>query len=154
MKSSLYLLEGVPRGIAVDASCIPDLSSKKRDGYFHGRTEWQGVDLETGEKIISSSVYHRSTINLGEFCAIVDGLRWMDENNKPNEPVWSDSKIAIDWVRSRTLRTYLPRTKETTDALFEAEAALAWLNSNRPDNPILWWNKYELGENPADFGRK
>lgn len=159
MKSNLYLLEGVigevtgSVGLVVDASCIDFQGSKERDGYFNGRVEWQGIDLETGERVFGSPVHRRSTINAGEFLAIVDGLRWLNERGMTT-PVWSDSQIAIGWVLSRKAKTKLPENSETAEVLYYLRSALKWLNDNDPQNPVLWWDKKEHGENPADFGRK
>jgi ribonuclease HI len=154
MKTDLHLLEGCRGGIAVDASCLADLGSKRRDGYFHGRVEWQAVALDSGEKLFVSHIQQRSTINIGEFCALVDGIKWLHDRDIHDVPVYSDSKYAIGWVAYRKTNTKLPRNEHTMDALHDMEEALAWLNRNDPRNPVLWWNKRIMGDCPADFGRK
>lgn len=83
-----------------------------------------------------------------------DGLKWLNDRDMPGVPVYSDSKITINWARQRQTRSNLPRNPETLDAIIDLEEALAWLKRNKPRNPIIWWDKRVRGENPADFGRK
>jgi ribonuclease HI len=138
----------------VDSSCLGDPESKWKEGYFYGRTEWRGVDLYSGEVVFNSDVYQRSTINIGEFCAIVDALKYLNANGLCDTPVYSDSKIAISWVQERRLSTKLPMNPHTREAIIEAQMSLSWLCANKPTNRVLFWDKYSMGENPADYGRK
>ena len=152
-KEDLYL--GPSAGVAVDASCR-DMKGKGSTGkdYFRGRVEWRVVDLATDEEIYRSRVFHQSTINIGEFCAIVDGLRILHERGDEYSPVYSDSKLTIYWVKNKYTSTSLPRNQHTADALYELDHSLIWLKKNKPRNPVIWWSARELGPMPADFGRK
>lgn len=138
-------------GIVSDASCMAEPGTIGRDGYFHGRVEWQLFDLEQGAIIHRSDIYDRSTINLGEFCAVVDALRILHDRGDHRTPVYSDSMTACSWVRKRAIKTKLPENQETLDALICAWEAQEWLQKTRPRNTVQWW---DWGESPADFGRK
>ena len=141
-------------GIACDASCIEGNGTKKRDGYFHGVTEWQAVDLSTGEIVIKSGRHEQGTINTAEFLAIVGSLRYLHSLGQYTTPVYSDSKITINWVRQKETRTALPRNEFTEPVLDDLEEALHWLRKTEIENPVIWWNQHKFGTMPADFGRK
>lgn len=142
-------------GIVCDASCFDFHGTKKRDGYFHGKVEWQCIDLRTGETVFRSDVLPQATINVGEFMAIVTSLKILSKLEDATSPVWSDSKIAINWATKHFTSSRLPMNEFTWEALDAMEEALRWLIDTRPRNPILWWDKRRLGkENPADYGRK
>ena len=151
----LLFREQIPStGIVADASCIASPRTIERDGYFHGRVEWQLFDLERRAIIHRSCPYERSTINLGEFCAVVDALRILHDRGEHRTPVYSDSRTACSWIRKRAIKTKLPENPETLDALFAAWEAVEWLKKAMPRNPVQWWNTPQWGESPADFGRK
>jgi len=141
-------------GIVCDASCVDGNGTLKRDGYFHGRVEWQAVDLLTGEVVVKSHIQQQSTINIGETCAIVDSLKWLHEQGDSETPVYSDSKYGINWVKQRSTNSKLPHNEHTADALYDLRHAMKWLEVNDPKNPVLWFNSRTMGENPADFNRK
>ena len=58
-------------------------------------------------KTITSAQYTAgrriATNNIGEWAAIVDALQWVKGHKKL--VIWSDSKIAIGWVKGRTIGT-------------------------------------------------
>lgn len=146
---------GIPQsGLVCDASCWDFQGSKHRDGYFHGKVEWQAMDLATGEMVIQSHVQPQSTINIGEFLAIIDCLKYLNANRDSTTPVYSDSKIALNWVENRYTNTALPRNDHTEIAIGELEGGLSWLRDIKPKNPLLWWPSWKFGENPADYARK
>jgi len=129
--------------ISVDAACsgVP------------GPVEWRGVHTESGAEIFKAGPFPDGTNNVGEFLAIVAGLRWLQEE-KLNWPLYSDSKNAILWVEIKTCRTKMEHTRRNA-ALFEMIVeAQAWLVENSYSNLILKWETEDWGENPADFGRK
>ena len=69
-------------------------------------------------------------------------------------PIYTDSKIAMGWVRKGKCNTSLQRNP-VNEALFQMiEKAEKWLAENRYSNPILKWETGRWGEIPADFGRK
>jgi len=155
MKTSRLPFTPPTFGLVCDASCQSDYGVKKRDGYFHGRVEWQAVDLSTGETVFQSPVQERSTANIGEALAIVDCLRYLHLLKDHKTPVYSDSLNGMSWVEKRVFRTWIPRNKDTEETFLVIEGAIRWLCEVNPANPILKWQTKPWGiENPADYGRK
>jgi ribonuclease HI len=118
-----------------------------------GDMEYQGIFLETGQKLFLMGPYADATNNIGEFLAIVHALAYLKQNNS-EIPIYSDSKTAIGWVKKKHANTKLeltPRNKPVFELLQRAER---WLSANSFRNPVLKWETKYWGENPADFGRK
>ncbi len=133
----------IKESIAVDAACSGN----------PGRMEYRGVDLFTGVELFRVGVFENGTNNIGEFLAIVHALALI-QNYEKTIPVYSDSKIAIGWVKEKKCKTKIQRT-EKNSYLFEViERAEKWLKENQYSNEILKWDTKKLGEIPADFGRK
>ena len=129
--------------IAVDAACSGN----------PGEMEYRGVYLRT-EKEIFRKKFELGTNNIGEFLAIVKALHYLQKNNLPQMPIYSDSEIAISWVRQKKCKTKLKRNDKTEKLFVAIEAAEEWLKQNPPTNPIIKWPTERWGEIPADFGRK
>lgn len=118
-----------------------------------GLVEYQGVYIKTGEMLFHIGPLEDGTINMVEFLAIVHALalckQWYWK-----VPIYSDSKIALGWVREKKSRTNHPPS-EKNKKLFEMLArAEKWLENNTYENELLKWETKAWGENPADFGRK
>jgi len=128
-------------GLAVDAACKGN----------PGPLEFRVVNLETAEVLVERA-FPIGTNNLGEFLAIVEAARLIADG-RAEGPVYSDSLVAMDWVARRRVRTSLHRTPETEPLFRAVEAAEAWLSRN-PLPEIRKWDTSELGEIPADYGRK
>jgi len=130
------------KSIAVDAACSGN----------PGKMEYQGVDTATGQQLFHQA-FELGTNNIGEFLGIVHGLAFLQQQ-KSNLPIYTDSKIAMKWVKDKKCRTKLKRTKRT-EYLYQLIArAETWLKNNTFDNPLLKWDTENWGEIPADFGRK
>jgi len=129
--------------ISVDAACSGN----------PGPMEYQGVDTRTKEVLFIEGPFENSTNNIGEFLALVHGLAYLKKNND-KRPIYSDSKIAMGWVRDKTARTYLDKTEFNKKSFELIERAIRWLKNNEFDNSIIKWETKEWGEIPADFGRK
>ncbi len=129
--------------ICVDAACsgVP------------GPVEWRGVQTETGDQIFHQGPYFDGTNNIGEFLALVYALAWLEKHNL-SMPIYSDSKIALAWVRARKCRTNLATTPRNADLFALIACAEAWLVEHEPGVKLLKWNTAAWGEIPADFGRK
>lgn len=130
--------------LSVDAACAGN----------PGVMEYQGVDTKSEMRIFHQK-FPLGTNNIGEFLAIVHALAMFKKQNK-DTPIYTDSKIAMSWVKAGKCRTKLPR-KASTELLYQVIArAESWLMQNRGQwsNPLLKWNTKEWGEIPADFGRK
>jgi ribonuclease HI len=129
--------------VSVDAACSGN----------PGDLEFQGVHTETRAVLFHSGPYPEGTINIGEFLAIVRALELLQHEGRAC-PIYSDSQVAIGWVRRRTASTGLARTVRN-QGLFEMIAsAERWLRENDYSNRILKWETSRWGENPADFERK
>lgn len=129
--------------ICVDASCMGN----------PGIMEYRGVYFKTGKELFRVGPFKNGTNNIGEFLAIVHCLALLKKNNSLL-PVYSDSSIAIKWIKMKKARSKLEMTS-TNDKIFDLiERAETWLMENEYDNQILKWETELWGENPADFGRK
>ncbi len=129
--------------IAVDAACSGN----------PGVMEYQGVETATGEKLFHKGPFENGTNNVGEFLALVHALAYLKQNND-DRMVYSDSRIAIGWVKKKSCRTTL-KPGPGTSRLFELiRRAESWLKSNQYTTEIRKWDTANWGEIPADFGRK
>lgn len=129
--------------ISVDAACSGN----------PGVMEYQGVETLTNKVIFKMGPYKDSTNNIGEFLALVHGLAHMKKNGD-KRPIYSDSMVAMGWVRDKDARTLNPKTENNSDSVELIERAIKWLNKNEYENKILKWETKAWGEIPADFGRK
>ena len=118
-----------------------------------GYGEYQCVDVKTNENIFLEVGYDKTTNNIMEFLALVQGLKWLKENND-ERPIYSDSITAIAWVRKKKANSTLQETDENFDSMRKIEEAEKWLRENEYETEILKWNTKKWGEIPADFGRK
>lgn len=136
---------GLPetRSIAVDAACSGN----------PGIMEYRGVFVDTGTELFRKGPFRQATQNIGEFLALVHAMAYMEKHNF-SMPVYSDSTIAIKWVKEKRVKTKLEKTQEN-EALFHLiDRALIWLKSHDLPGEILKWKTEYWGEIPADFGRK
>jgi len=128
--------------IAVDAACSGN----------PGAMEYQGVDTKTGEQIFHQK-FPLGTNNIGEFLAIVHAFALMQKQHQ-ELPIYTDSRIAIGWVKKGKLNTKLPRNRATQPLFQVINRAEKWLAENDFRTPLLKWDTERWGEIPADFGRK
>lgn len=136
--------EIVKNSIAVDAACSGN----------PGAMEYRGVDTFTQHELFKQGPFAMGTNNVGEFLAIVHALAMLQNSEKNNVSIYSDSKIAMNWVKLKKAKTKLKKTSKN-EILFQLiQRAEKWLHSNTYSNPILKWETKAWGEIPADFGRK
>lgn len=129
--------------ISVDAACSGN----------PGLMEYRGVDNYTNKQLFIVGPFQEGTNNIGEFLALVHGIAFLKKENI-NRPIYSDSKIAISWIRQKICKTKLEKN-DINFKLFELiERAENWLKNNTFENKILKWETKAWGEIPADFGRK
>lgn len=128
--------------IAVDAACSGN----------PGVMEYQGVETKSRLQLFHQK-FGLGTNNIGEFLAIVHALA-MFKKQKKATPIYTDSKIAMGWVKRKHCKTNLKRTAKTAKLHAVIARAEKWLKENTYDNPILKWETEKWGEIPADFGRK
>lgn len=134
----------VANSIAVDAACSRN----------PGPVEYQGVDVMTGARLFHVGPLQGGSNNMGEFLAIVHALAWLQQRNRPDITIYTDSRTALAWVRNRKAKTTIAPTPQNAPIRQLIARAEAWLQNNTPANPILKWDTDAWGEIPADFGRK
>ena len=129
--------------IAVDAACSGN----------PGTMYYRAIDLSTGIVYFSQGPFLRATNNIGEFLAIVHALAQLSLSGD-TRTIYSDSKIAISWVKQKRCKTKLP-VEPANKKVFELiERAEKWLHTHTYSNPILKWETQLWGEIPADYGNK
>ena len=129
--------------LSVDAACAGN----------PGKMEYRGVDSETKRQLFIQGPFEKGTNNIGEFLALVHGLGFLKQREF-KYPIYSDSKIAISWVKTGQCRTNLPISSENTHLFDLIKRAEKWLKENKYTTQILKWETKAWGEIPADFGRK
>lgn len=132
------------QSIAVDAACSGN----------PGLMEYRGVVTQTHKQLFIQGPFKEGTNNIGEFLALVHGLAYLQKIGKPELPIYSDSKIAIAWVKAKQCRTKTMPTKNNKELFDLIKRGEKWLQENTYKNPILKWETKVWGEIPADFGRK
>lgn len=130
--------------IAVDAACAGN----------PGKMEYRGVLTHNKKEIFRKGPFDKGTNNIGEFLALVHGIALLKAKKKEDIPIYSDSKIAMSWIRQKKCKTNLQFDASNKDLLELIKRAEIWLKENSFKNPILKWETKAWGEIPADFGRK
>lgn len=125
-------------GIAVDAAH----STKNR------KTEYRGVDLKTG-KILFYNDLGNQTINIGEFLAIVEAIKYIIDHDHQPKKIFSDSITAISWVKNKRTASG-KRNPKLMKAEIYLRAMAYWVD----EIEIIKWDNAKWGEIPADFGNK
>lgn len=135
----------VELSLTVDAAC----------NEMTGVMEYQGVwNFDSESTLFRVGPYKGGTNNIGEFLALVHALALFKKESDPKfktMPIYSDSRIAMGWVKAGKCRTKATPGAEVRELIRRAEA---WLLSNTFENPIWKWETKVWGEIPADFGRK
>lgn len=125
-------------GIATDAA-----HSVKR-----GVTEYQGINLETGERLFYQDLGNQ-TVNIGEFLAVVEAVKYIIENDFQPRIIYTDSMTAISWFNNKRTAS----NKKNKD-LQKAEIFLRVFAADVDTIEVVHWNNRTWGETPADFCRK
>ncbi len=118
-----------------------------------GKMEYRGVDTKTKRVLFHQGPFEEGTSNVGEFLALVHGLAFL-KKQKSDRILYSDSRIAIGWVRKGKCGTKLKKSAKNSPLFELIDRAEAWLKKNRYTTPIVKWETKAWGEIPADFGRK
>lgn len=142
-QSSSIDSEYIRESISVDAACSGN----------PGDMEYRGVCTKNGKEVFHYGPVPNGTNNIGEFLAIVHALALLKEKGE-QIPIYSDSLIAIGWVRKKQANTSIPRDVSTEHLWNLMERAQKWLQNNTYPNKILKWETKQWGESKADFGRK
>lgn len=125
-------------GIAVDAAH----STKNR------KTEFRGIDLKTG-KILFYRDLGNQTINIGEFLAIVEAVKYIIDHDYQPKIIFSDSTTAISWFKNKRTASG-KRNPKLMKAEIYLRAIAYWVD----EIEVIHWNNSKWGEIPADFGNK
>lgn len=133
----------IKKSISVDAACSGN----------PGDMEYRGVSTEDGRELFHYGPIPNGTNNIGEFLAIVHALAFLKKKNSVT-PIYSDSLIAIGWVRKKQINTSIERNVSTKQVWNMIDRALAWLHNTSYSNELLKWETHLWGEIKADFGRK
>lgn len=118
-----------------------------------GIMEYRGVDTKSKKQLFHQGPFKQGTNNVGEFLALVHGLAFLKKNNS-DRIIYSDSRIAIGWVRKKKCGTKLTQNAKNKDVFELVQRAEKWLQENDFNTPIAKWETKVWGEIPADFGRK
>ncbi|WP_111706923.1 ribonuclease H1 domain-containing protein [Lutibacter citreus] len=129
--------------LSVDAACAGN----------PGKMEYRGVDSKSKKQLFIQGPFEQGTNNIGEFLALVHGLGFLKQRNS-NLPIYSDSKIAMSWVKKGQCRTNLQITSKNKELFDFVKRAEKWLSENKYTTKVLKWETKAWGEIPADFGRK
>ena len=113
-----------------------------------------GVYLRDRSVAFQMGPFPRGTNNIGEFLAVVHALALIEQQGLEGMVVYSDSAIALSWVRRGRCKTLLERTPETAQLFALIERAERWLATHRTTAPLYKWDTVRWGEIPADYGRK
>lgn len=134
----------------------PNMNSIAVDAASSGNPgvmEYRGVDTQTKKQLFIQGPFPEGTNNIGEFLAIVHGLGFLKKHNS-ERILYTDSKIAMSWVKKKTCNTKLERNSKNK-ALFDlVDRAIHWLKENSYTTVVVKWETKAWGEIPADFGRK
>lgn len=133
----------IVESVCVDASCIGN----------PGLMEYHGVHTATRQEIFHQGPYENGTNNIGEFLGLVHALSLCKKNNW-EYPVYTDSEIAIIWLKNKKCKTKLPQNAKNSPIFELITRAEDWLKNNSYQTRILKWNTAAWGEIPADYGRK
>lgn len=125
-------------GIATDAA-----HSTKR-----GVTEYQGINLATGEQIFYKNLGEQ-TVNIGEFLGVIAAVKYIIENDFQPRIIYTDSMTALTWFRNKSTASN-KRNRE----LQKAEIFLKALSADVDSIEVRHWDNKTWGETPADFGNK
>lgn len=118
-----------------------------------GIVEYQGVDTKTKKLLFHNGPFEQGTNNIGEFLALVHGLALLKKHNS-KRIIYTDSKIAMGWVKKKKCNSKLPRSSKNTKIFELVDRAEKWLQENEYTTVIVKWETKAWGEIPADFGRK
>ena len=118
-----------------------------------GKMEYRGVDTQTEEQLFHQGPFEQGTNNVGEFLALVHGIAYLKQK-KSDRIVYSDSRIAIGWVKKKKCNTKLKQTSKNRKLFELIHRAENWLKKNTYVTEVVKWETKAWGEIPADFGRK
>lgn len=142
-KNDQSIMPYIQDSISVDAACSGN----------PGDMEYRAVYTKNNEEIFHYGPLPNGTNNIGEFLAIVHALALL-KKQQCDLPIYSDSMIAMNWVRKNQANTTISRDTSTEEIWNLIDRAHAWLQKNTYPNKLIKWETKQWGEIKADFGRK
>ncbi len=133
----------IAESYSVDAACSGN----------PGIMEYQCVHTTTRKRLFRKGPFKQGNNNTGEFLALVHALALFAKKGI-HAPIYSDSKVALTWVKNKQCKTKLPRNDENIKVFDLIARAEEWLAAHEFKNKLLKWDTNAWGEIPADFGRK
>src|SRR5690606_8634154 len=94
-----------------------------------GLVEYQGIYNKTYETLFHVGPLEDGTNNIVEFLAIVHALALCKQWHW-DIPIYSDSKIALGWVKDKKVRTNHPQSEKNTKLFDMLARAEKWLLNN------------------------
>lgn len=126
------------QGIATDAA-----HSTK-----NGKTEYRAIDLASGQQLFYQSIGNQ-TVNIGEFLAVVEAVKYIIENDFTPRIIYTDSITALTWFNNKSTVS-----KKNYSPVKKAEVFLKVMAIEVDKIQVIHWKNDLWGEIPADFGRK
>lgn len=136
--------EIIEDSIAVDGACSKN----------PGPMEYRGVDVMTGAQIFHVGPLADGTNNVAEYLALIHALAFLKKTGNTHTAVYSDSRIALSWLRNRGHKSNLQPTAANAKIFDMLRRADYWIQNNVSYNRVLKWDTEHWGEIPADFNRK
>jgi ribonuclease HI len=112
------------------------------------KTEYRGVDLETGEQLFYRNLGYQ-TVNIGEFLGVVEAVKYIIENDYQPRIVYTDSITALTWFNNKHTAS-----KKKNRELQKVEIFLKVFAADVDTIEVIHWDNELWGEIPADFGNK
>lgn len=114
----------------------------------HGLTRYRGIDLKTGKQLFIRELGNQ-TVNIGEFLGVVEGVKFILENNYTPAVIYTDSLTAISWFKNKKTSS-----KKKNIQIKMAEIFLNAMSAEIDKVSVKHWDNKVWGEIPADFGNK
>lgn len=122
-----------------------------------GPVEYRGVVLPEGFEAFRKGPFTGGTNNIGEYLAIVTGLRWLEERSL-TFPLYSDSAVAIGWIKTHgRCNSHISEDdlgQELETLIKSAESWMRLVSSTKMVERVVKWETDKWGEIPADYDRK
>ncbi|HDV5593852.1 TPA: ribonuclease H family protein [Vibrio cholerae] len=133
------------------------------DASYSQKTQeliYRGVLNVSKEEVFRSKVFISGSANIGEYLAIVDGIKYLMNSNVHNLPliIYSDSANAIYWHKNKAHNSDVIRSgnadTELVRLMGEADQFLRTCKDADSIEIRKWHTKEWSQEIPADFGKK
>ena len=84
----------------------------------NGVTEYQAIDLSTGERLFYQNLGNQTT-NIGEFLGLMAAIKYVIENDFQPRIIYTDSITAITWFKKQedSIQKEMPRPSKSRDIL-------------------------------------